>query len=165
MVTCKNLDRHNIKYYTYKFVQHNRKVNTSHMQFKIIEARTSKDPYHASNVAFILKHYKNLKPIQYTSTINNVRHRFLNAIKQHDEVLFNNLKNDSLEYLKKVIDDNNIHVKSNFKTSMVSQEDINHIKKEKGIDNDEQARKMYVSMRNAYMKKLTDANVDMQKKC
>jgi hypothetical protein len=69
------------------------------------------DPYRNSNIAFVTKD-KKLDPSQYNNAINYIRTKFLNAIKDHDEKLFNILKNNSLEYLKKVIDDNHIHVKS-----------------------------------------------------
>ena len=84
------------------------KVNT--LMENTSEARISKDPYHASNVAFVTKDRK-LVPTQYTSAINATRNKFLNAIKNYDEDLFNRLENNSLEYLKKVIDDHHISLK------------------------------------------------------
>ena len=73
------------------------------------QGRVSKDPNHSKNVAFIKSYYNsNISPSNYSNYIKKAREQFLRAIELHDKELLKKLQDDSLESLKKLIDDYNI---------------------------------------------------------
>lgn len=69
------------------------------------QGRVSTDKNHDSNVVFIQQYYgKEIPTSNRTNVINFTRKKFQAAIEKHDKELWKKLQNDSLDALKKVID-------------------------------------------------------------
>ena len=129
----------------------------------VSEGRSAKNPTNNQDKEFILKFVKrDAAPNQFSSIISNCRNTLMKSINAYDPSLLAGKGHLSLYDLKKIVDANHIHIKRNIKKAEISQDDVDHLKREFDIFDDKKARDKYRAYRSKYIKYLTDAGLEMQ---
>lgn len=123
------------------------------------QGRVSPDQNHEKNVEFILKYVNpELPKSQYSAYIKNEIRRHQKAIRNHNPSLVDPAETN-LYVLKKIADDNDIHLKYNISKKKISAADIDHMKRVHHVADDEKARKKYKKTRDRYIRLLNDVGV------